>query len=175
MSIAASKMTGTPHMHRLRDDLESMIYVVLYCALLWLPVTSPLTLDWWLTDFFGAPDPDRGGCAPFKTLNASSRYYTCDLATTRSQAVLDWLNAAMDLHYCPLGGSGTVGPNPDWDNGEALKRMWEETLAKELPSDDRHENPIPNIAARESHYLHKVREAYALHATYIGYPTSLDL
>ena len=44
--------------------------------------------------------------------------------------------------------------------------MWEETLAKELPSDDRHENPIPNIV---------LREAYSLHATYTIYTTSMPL
>ena len=51
MSIAAS-YTNTNHVHSLKDDLESILYIVLYCALLWLPVTSSKTLDWWLTYFF---------------------------------------------------------------------------------------------------------------------------
>lgn len=158
MSIAASN-TATPHthMHRLRDDLESMIYVVPYCALLWLPVTSSSKLDWWLTDSFGVPDPCGKGGAPFKSLNAIHRRYTSRLTTTRSQAVLDWLNAAMNLHFRPIGRPEIPGPNPDWDDGEVLKRMWEKTLAEGLPSDDRHENTVPNMV---------IREVYSHHATY---------
>lgn len=66
--------------------------------------------------------------------------------------MLDWLNAAMDLHYCD-------GPNPAWDDGKALEEMWKKTLEGELPEDDRHENPVPEVAQREQ---------YSLHATYIA-------
>ena len=165
MSIAASDTT-TPHVHGLKDDLESLLYVVLYCALLWLPVTSSSKLDWWLTDFFGVPNPSRKVGAPSKLLNAITRFYTNDLTSTRSQAVLNWLNATMDLHYRPMGRPGSFEPNPDWDDGKALETMWEETLAEELPSDDRHENPVPTRV---------MREVYSLHATYTTQTTSMSL
>lgn len=124
VSIDASYTDGS-HVHSLGDDLESILYVVLYCALLWLPVTSPnRTLEWWLTSFFHIPRHPGGG-APEKTLNASQRMFTKHLKSVKSPAILDWLNAAMDLHYS--GGF----PNPAWDDGKALGAMWKEMLDKD--------------------------------------------
>ena len=62
LSVAASNRI-TPHVHELKDDLESLLYVVLYCALLWLPVETSLDLDWWLTGFFSIPKRGRGAVA----------------------------------------------------------------------------------------------------------------
>ena len=145
MSIAASKKED-PHIHGLKDDLESILYVVLYCALLWLPVTSPHNLDWWFTKFF-AVDHRRGAGGTYKEVNALGRHFTNHLKTTRSQAVLDWVNAALDLHY-------KHGPNPVWDDGKALGDMWKESLERKLPEDDRHENPVSDTARREQYSLH---------------------
>lgn len=155
MSIAASKMS-TPHIRSMKDDLESLLYVVLYCALRWLPVDSSISLDWWLTQFFSISST---GSATEKLLNATTRNYTEQLksATGQSQAVLDWLNAAMDLHYKPMKsdtGELAYAANPAWNNGEALKAMWEVILAKDLPDNDRQENPIPDIVLQETHSLH---------------------
>lgn len=146
MSIAASKME-VPHIHRLKDDLESILYVVLYCALLWLPVTSSHNLDWWFTNFF-AVDHRQGCGGTYKEVNAVTRHYTNHLKTTQSQASLDWLNAALDLHYCDRG------PNPIWDDGKALEDMWKESLEGELPEDDRHDNPVSDTTRREQYSLH---------------------
>ena len=145
MSIAASDMY-TPHIHRLKDDLESIFYVVLYCALLWLPVTSSQSLDWWLTKYF-AVDRGRGRGSTYKEANAFVRHYTNHLETTRSQAVLDWVNAALDLYF-------KHGPNPVWDDGKALGDMWEESLKGVLPEDDRHENSVSDTTHREQYSLH---------------------
>ena len=146
MSITASNI-DVPHIHKLKDDLESILYVVLYCALLWLPVTSSQDLDWWLTEFFSV-DRGRGRGASYKEVNAIVRDYTIHLETTRSQAVLDWLNAALDLHYL------NHRPNPVWDDGKALEDMWKESLKGELPEDDRHENPVSDVTRREQYSLH---------------------
>lgn len=155
MSIDAS-YTDNDHIHSLKDDLESILYIILYCALLWLPVTSPLALDWWLTEFFQISHFPGGG-APSKTLNALQREYTKRLKSTQSQAVLDWLNTAMDLHYHVRDRFNPGRSNPAWDDGKALEDMWKETLDKELPENDRHENPVPDMVHREQ---------YSLHATY---------
>jgi len=152
MSIAVSTLRK-PHVHNMGDDLESLLYAVLYCALLWLPVESDFSLDWWLGDFFCARDRAGVVGAPAKCLNAITRFFTSGLRSTRSQAILGWLNAAMDLHHHAVGGPNPVGPNPAWDDGEALRIMWEETLVKELPDDDRHENTIPDAALRETEPL----------------------
>ena len=151
MSIYAM---GSPnHVHILEDDLESFIYVVLYAALRWLPVGSSADrLDWWLRDFFGAPNPDQQSCGTgAKIVNAMFRTHTRDLETAKSPHVMQWLNAAMDLHY------KDELPNPAWKGGQALKEMWERCLKGELPEDDRCINPVPRT---------KVSEGHSLHATY---------
>ncbi|KAF9650769.1 hypothetical protein BDM02DRAFT_3259485 [Thelephora ganbajun] len=146
MSFKALNARG--HVHGLKDDLESFIYIVLYGALRWLPVKSLFGLKSWLTEFFSAPRPNRvGGGADAKTTNALERKYTSGLSSTQSTQVIEWLNAAMDLHY-----NGVA--NPLWDDGKALREMWERFLMRELPSNDRCVNPVPGMVFGESHSLH---------------------
>ena len=164
VSIAAS-FTATNHTYRLKDDLESILYIVLYCALKWLPVTSSLGLYWWLTQFFSV-EPGEVGGAPPKIANASGRYYTKSLTTTRSQAVLDWLDAAMDLHYHADKEDSLGGPNPTWNDGKALEQMWKKTLEGELPEDDSCTNPVPGMIRQEDR---------PLNATYTADTTSTVL
>ena len=155
----------------MKDDLESLFYVVLYCALLWLPVETTWSLEWWLGDFFCARDRVGAVGAIAKHYNAFSRYFTQDLASTRSQAVLDWLNAAMDLHHHVAGG-----PNPAWDDGQALKIMWEKALENELPDDDRQENTIPDTILREAQALratHTQTVSTILHESHPTLPQQL--
>ena len=47
------------------------------------------------------------------SMNATSWFFTKHLESMQSQAVLDWLNDAMDLHYhsCSSGVQGIAGPN----------------------------------------------------------------
>jgi len=138
--------------HSLKDDLESFIYVVLYAALRWLPVKSRPGLDWWMDQFFGAPGHDgTSGSADRKFVNAIQRSSTSTLVITENSHVLDWLNAAMDLHY--KDGQ----PNPLWNDGEALRELWERFLTKDLPTNDRRINPVPGA---------KIRGDVSLQATY---------
>jgi len=159
MSIKA--LGGRNHVHDLKDDLESLIYVVLYAALLWLPVESPFNLRWWMTDFFSAPHPGgSGGGEDWKWLNALVRRYTSDLNSKESPHVVDWLTGAMELHY--KNGS----PNPLWDDGKALGKFWEGILAKDLPSNDRRVNPI---------FGTKIQPGGSLQATYTAATSAQDL
>jgi len=154
-------LTGRRHVHSLRDDLESFLYVVLYAALRWLPVDSPQTLRWWMTDFFSAPHPSGdGGGANQKLANAINRRYTADLESTTSPHVVLWLNRATDLHY------KEEVPNPLWNNGEELRKMWEEVLAQDLPSDDRIEKEIEGV---------KTRKDGPYHATFTSTTSTQDL
>ena len=164
VSIATS-YTATNHTYSLKDDLESILYIVLYCALQWLPVTSPQGLYWWLAEFFSV-EPGKIGGAALKATNATRRHYTSGLETTRSQAVLDWLNATMDLHYHADGGDNPGGPNPAWNDGKALEGMWKKTLEWELPEDDRCENPVPDMIRQKDR---------PLAATYTTATTSTNL
>ena len=114
-------------------------------------------VDWWLTDFFCVFNRGGNVGAIAKYYNALTRSCTRRLTSTRSQAALDWLNATMDLHYHAMGGLNPVGPNPTWDDGKALGIMWKETLLKDLPGNDRHENPIPTIVLWEACPIHATR------------------
>jgi len=159
MSIKA--LGGRNHLHDLKDDLESFIYVVLYAALRWLPVESSFDLHWWMTDFFSAPLPGgSGGGEDRKFINASIRKYTSDLNSKESPHVVDWLTGAMELHY------KNAIPNPLWDDGKALGKFWEGILARDLPSNDRRVNPIPGI---------KIQPGGSLQATYTAATSAQDL
>ena len=159
MSIKALSIQG--HVHCLEDDLESFIYVVLYAALRWLPVESEGDLYWWMTDFFSAPNHNRrGGGASDKLMNATYRIHSLSLKSTKSSHVVDWLNAAMDLHY--KGGAA----NRLWKGGAALREMWKKVLARDLPSNDRCVNPVRDM---------RIREDYSLHATYTQATSHQDL
>jgi len=141
----------TGHVHSLEDDLESFIYVVLYAALRWLPVESGISLRWWMTSFFGAPNPSVavavGGALP-KLGSAIWRNPTSTLHSTTSSHVVDWLKAAMELHY------KDAVANPQWNGGKELRKMWEEVLAAELPSNDRVVNLVPGMKFRGDGFLH---------------------
>jgi hypothetical protein len=163
MSIKA--LTRQGHAHSLEDDLESFIYIVLYAALRWLPVESPeATLDWWIIEFFGAPRRAwLGGAADQKASNVLTRRYTESLTSTESSHVVDWLKAAIDLHF---EGYTYRAANPPREDGKAMRVMWEGILAKDLPTDDRRVNLIPDV---------KLREDNSLHATYTVATSSQDL
>ena len=156
-------LDGLNHMHNLKDDLESFIYVVLYAALRWLQVESSFTLNWWITRFFSVPGTiGAGSCADMKRANAQTRKYSSDLESAKSPQVVNWLKAAMDLHY----DCEHETHNPLWDSGVALREMWTRTLAEDLPADDRRVNPVPYI---------KIREDYSLHVTYTVATSFIDL
>ena len=63
------------------------------------------------------------------------------------------MNDTVDLHYKGWH------LNPDWVDGKALKRMWEERLKGELPIDDRCVNLVPGM---------EVDEGRSLYMTYIA-------
>jgi hypothetical protein len=149
MSIAL--LNEPNHTHGLKDDLESLLYVVLYATLRWLPVETlgiP-DLHWWLANFFGAPDSaGLGGGGDAKAINAWRRKYTQPLRSVGGTQVVQWLNDAMNLHY------KDGAPNPAWDDGEALKEMWEQVLEGDLPLKDRCVNDVDGVKISEEHSLH---------------------
>lgn len=85
--------------HTINDDIESMIYVVLYCALLWLPLKDPIPqdvqsvlnmLDYW------TPWKDgeiRGG--QLKSTNLEDQSYTRSLEWT-VPTIQQWFSGALD-------------------------------------------------------------------------------
>ena len=93
-------LNGGNHVDSLKDGLESFIYVVLYAAPRWLPVESQLGIHFWITQFFSLPSNARANfCADMKLSNACLRKYSSSLTSAESSHVVNWLKAAMDLHY----------------------------------------------------------------------------
>ncbi|KAI0635992.1 hypothetical protein C8Q77DRAFT_1053379 [Trametes polyzona] len=93
------RMLGPNHdneKHTIQDDMESLLYLVLYCALLYLPHNLPmLGLTTLVQEFFRQDAGGIGGEA--KRLNAVSRRYTRRVRF-RSTALQEWLHAVMDYH-----------------------------------------------------------------------------
>jgi len=159
--MSIDSLEGLDHVHSLADDLESFLYVVLYAALRWLPVKSQLGLHFWIVQFFSLPsNAGASVCSDMKRSNACTRKYSSSLESAKSPQVVNWLKAAMDLHY------KDEARNPRWGDGVALREMWERTLAEDLPTDDRCVNPVPYI---------KIREDHSLHATYTTGTSFVDL
>jgi len=133
--------------HKLKDDLEAFIYIVLYCALRWLPVTSEHSFEWWSNKFFTAiPSADWSGSPNYKCRNALNRTFTKGLKSKGSTKVLEWLHTAMDLHYNKL-------PNPLWDDGKALGDMWREKLKGDIPDKDRQQDKARSIGFQDKQPL----------------------
>ena len=142
MSTAAS--SGNNYLHTLKDDLKSFIYIILYCAMWWLPVNSKTHIKWWLTDFFGASNKHGSSGHDNKQHNTLTHQYTKELKNKENKEVLEWLHKAMDLHY-KANPPHTNIPNPEWDNGKALGTMWEEKLRTDLLQYNRYNKKTLNI------------------------------
>lgn len=135
------------YVYELKDDLEAFIYIVLYCALRWLPVTSEHSLKWWLSKFFTAiPAANWYGSPVYKKRNASHRTFTKGLKSKASTGVLDWLNEAMGIHYDRT-------PNPQWDDGKALGMMWRRKLEDDIANKDRQEDKARSIGFQDKQPL----------------------
>lgn len=101
---------GSQPRHTFGDDMESMIYVVLYCAILWLPFKEPEAWDVRhvlnMFDFF-TPWQDgvaRGGV--LKTLNLRNRSYTGKLQWT-TPTIQKWLSEALRRRRPPGSRTST--------------------------------------------------------------------
>ena len=124
--------------HTLADDMESLLYVVLYAALRWLPHDYP---DYALSDllqhFFEARTDVRGipHGGTYKLGNAEYRGTTREI-DFKDTSFQEWLNTVLDYH-CP--------PEPlkeayagRWSDPSHLDRYWAEFLrTHELARNDR--------------------------------------
>ncbi|KAI0333654.1 hypothetical protein GY45DRAFT_1243997 [Cubamyces sp. BRFM 1775] len=109
-----------------QHDMESLFYVVLYCALLWLPHNlSEGQLTIIMNHMFGSFSSDqdewRGGHG--KAVNALSRTYTRDLDL--GSALGEWVNTVMDYHHPPRDSSMlTEYGLSRWSNPDYLDTFW---------------------------------------------------
>ncbi|KAH9889873.1 hypothetical protein C8Q73DRAFT_793249 [Cubamyces lactineus] len=124
--------------HSIQDDMESLLYSLLYCALRWLDHTlepTPGGLPWLLQRLFDdaswQEDQPEGGNG--KHTNAMSRKYTA-LVHFKSPSLHKWLNMLMDFHR-PKDEEYRVGmrylspePQPSttaqWLDPKGLEELW---------------------------------------------------
>ncbi|KAI0671022.1 hypothetical protein C8Q78DRAFT_1033476 [Trametes maxima] len=120
------------------DDMESLLYVVLYCALLWLPHNlTERTLTSIIRDMFEYSTEVETGVRHGgfgKASNAGDRFYTRDIEF-RSAALQEWLNTAMDYHQTSLPWQ--EASLDKWSDPSHLHTFWAEFLETHtLESDD---------------------------------------
>ena len=122
-----------------QDDMESLLYVVLYSALLYQPHNlSQAALSIMLREMFD--DTPTGPNNTFvrgggKIRNAISRAYTGNIKFG-STALQQWLETVMDLHQPPkLQGRENQS---SWCDAQQLDMFWSTFLAQwVLPTDNR--------------------------------------
>lgn len=98
MSESARAIASWQPRHTFGDDMESMIYVVLYCALLWLPLEEPGSWDVkHVLDMFDFFTPWQDGVAlggVLKSMNLTNRSCTNKLQWT-TPTIQQWLSEAL--------------------------------------------------------------------------------
>ncbi|KAH9846881.1 hypothetical protein C2E23DRAFT_743069 [Lenzites betulinus] len=133
--------------HTLEDDMESLLYVVLYCALLYLPhnlddVSLEAVIERLFDESMDMDDGLRGGAG--KMANRVGRVSTEWIKFTNPD-LQKYLDDTMDLH-------GRVGfPSAEssliWRVTENLEKLWSDFFATHttLASGDRVENELPEV------------------------------
>ena len=162
MSFAMLEQSGPTRRHTIEDDMESLLYVVLYCAFLWLPHgLSEEQLATTMSMFFEFRDvvlgETYGGIG--KASNAVIRTYTRSVDFGAS--LREWVDSMMDLRWKtvdPLSTGYAVQPidkgsDPESATNLTPKRTWTLERVDEywstflqthaLPSNDRvtHNHP----------------------------------
>ena len=131
--------------HTFQDDMESLLYVVLYCALLWQPHTlTQEVLTHFISKFFDdamvySKRPAVGGSA--KMENAYSRLWTEQMGL-RSHGLRNWLDSMMNFHSPIPRREGE--PNDKWADPASIDSFWADFLCtnSELELDNRVENEL---------------------------------
>lgn len=163
MSIKLLAPNGQQQRPTVKDDMESLLYVILYCSLLWLPHNlSKKELAnaifemfdkraWLVDDFYGGEG---------KILNATDRQYTQSIMF--QEPFREWLQTVMDYHSPATGLYEGHWPNPD-----QLDSFWGDFLqTRTFQPNDRvvHDHPaangIPDPPLRSSNYLYSTEEIW---------------
>lgn len=135
-----------PFVHSIADDMESMMYVVLYCGLRWLPHSVPEVSveSRWMNTFFFAGKINADGLvdgADAKQINRTNRQYTDTLrGRFECAAFWKWMTTVMDYNSPLPGDSKYEKLRKMWNGPRPLYKFWERFLEKykgALPERDR--------------------------------------
>ncbi|KAH8093833.1 hypothetical protein DFH11DRAFT_1502834 [Phellopilus nigrolimitatus] len=123
--------------HSIQDDLESIIYVVFYGGLRYLPHNATKRLKTFMDNFFNQNEKFEDGTViggSGKDANKTSRYYSSRVVF-ESASLQKWLDGAFGL-LC-------VKSEKQWEDTESLGKLWSVLPEKDLPTADRVEHEIP--------------------------------
>ncbi|RPD54657.1 hypothetical protein L226DRAFT_90085 [Lentinus tigrinus ALCF2SS1-7] len=129
MSIKMLRDSKNIRRYTIQDDMESLLYVVFYSALHWLPhnFTDEDGLPEVISAFFKRRTSKSGllfgGDA--KLRNTMDRFYT-SAPTFDSTAFREWLDTAFDYHSPPKGKE--VEYADKWSNPDHLDAFWSDFL-----------------------------------------------
>ncbi len=143
MSKSVLSADSVTRPHTLQDDMESLLYVVLYCGFLWLPHNlSKEDLAYTIKAFFESSYWEQGNIqgGRGKLANALRRQYTANVEFNEHLKV--WLDTVMDYYY-PTLESNYCGPSR-WSSPDDLEGFWSRFLqTHDLPCNDRtvHDHP----------------------------------
>ena len=145
MSRRVLSYAGVKRQHTLQDDMESLLYVVLYCAFLHLP--HDLSKDelaqkiWELFEFSEWIEGRRTGGLG-KMENAITQRLTKSMAF--NPALKQWIKTVIE--YCEPPRRLQRGDIDKWGNPDYLDRFWTDFLeANELPTNDRYFHDHPHV------------------------------
>ncbi|KAI0712056.1 hypothetical protein C8Q76DRAFT_733247 [Earliella scabrosa] len=154
---------GPTRKHTLQDDMESLLYVVLYCSFLWLPHNlskSDLhdTIRGLFEETVWVRGSIRGGDG--KVANAAYRQYT--ECVEFNKPLLEWLNVMMDYNSPPNNKRYKL--KGKWDDPAVIEQLWADFLqAHTLPDIDRVVHDHPHATDKyEPHYTEDYSSAEAV-------------
>lgn len=147
--------------HSIADEMESLLYVVLYCCARWLRHNNIPDLGEHMQNFFNvvqkAEGKDVGGQG--KTFQMMNRFFT-DPFIFENKNVGQWINGMFELLW-PRDWPDDETIRPNWTT-EAVQRLWEETLKRNLPEDGRQDHEVGDV----------IGEAPVYFPTHISFKTS---
>ncbi|KAL7277722.1 hypothetical protein ACG7TL_008658 [Trametes sanguinea] len=151
MSARMLQPTGeSEDSHTFQDDLEALLYVVLYCGVLYLPhnLTESQLAEFYAAFFeeaYAQMGQTHGGVA--KQVNAKCRQFT-ETITFGDPAFAEWLNTVMDYHSPPPELQETYA---GYWNGERLNEFWSRFL--ETHELERHNRTVHHLSM--AHHWHR--------------------
>ncbi|KAH8115737.1 hypothetical protein DFH11DRAFT_1507405, partial [Phellopilus nigrolimitatus] len=123
--------------HLIKDDMESMLYVVLYCCVRWLPHNEVDLLGHRMHRFFDQYEIGNNGAlvgGDAKTSQMVRGTFTRDFIFNNAH-VQSWINTAYSYLY-PISTSTPDKFEGKW-TPESFKQLWIDTCREKLPDNDR--------------------------------------
>ncbi|KAI0712053.1 hypothetical protein C8Q76DRAFT_476440 [Earliella scabrosa] len=145
MSRQVLSHEGPTRKHTLQDDMESLLYVILYCSFLWLPHNlSKYELGYTIRGLFEETSRAHGIIigGGGKIINAMLRRFTGRVEF--NEPLKEWLTTVMNYLSPAKTQHSYAGVGHKWSSPEPLYQYWTDFLqTRTLPQNDRvvHDNP----------------------------------